>query len=904
MSNAQLIAKAINLTKAGDFAALRTLFQQTSSSGPELCLRILLSYLPQGTEPETYTPLLEQLAFGTELSSPGGAVDPQLTSDEEAQEQVQYLRLQALACHDGIFEDETDSLVLFLVHQARKIDAETGSLDQVRRLLEPFRDHSPRLRTWMIATLLPLMRLEYETYTDAEPLTMQEFESLNDREAIQLLLSGAKRKDDASEELKGLVAPWIRGEPTRKRRKTSHPANDTSLDELPGKKRTEQDKDESSSQAWSLVNQWLLESSLHSFRYVKHTLERWHGPEDYDYGDWGLGLPSVKGPSRALLEKHGQLCMAIIYANGVASVETLQGSLTILQQNREIFGLQKITNELHDLARLNESYVNHLSRDHLSYDSLLDGQNTLTVLSDASISLLRNVLASTSRLFELYSYHTCRDVLELMLFSTNDKQRLILTGCLNKIKGKTLSEDAWRSSRLLILWLHGARSPDQDVEHKFGVFGNVPRADIELEVLNALLETGHYKLALDLYCANDSPLGPDTVEKAVLAAASSAYNAASNGNKTRGAMKKAFSLITTFRGRFLSERFAMFTAMVAATHSISFYSLALQSGVPSRPAEIGAQKDAMFLIESILDQNRDSYTHLDDLMEIGQNLILAGLGPDNSDNLNGMPDSSETERRKTNVRRQVTRLAIEAALSEDDFDTAYSYVMNRLSPRDRASNAFERDSFSYDDISWRGAYAAGRYPLDSGDDEELRRLEQGMELLSQALLLAPPSALAEVLSVWQDCEQKVTQMFEQDTVAEREADDGRAHQIPGGFSVDAESITYKPRKGTGRTLHEEAPMGLFDVAREVGSTLSKSAFPLRAAQGAPTQGSGSSGKVARGEFEEAEEGASRVRKRDMVSDMVTGGLASGIGWVIGELESFRQPLYQSDFDVGAQPIKE
>lgn len=83
-------------------------------------------------------------------------------------------------------------------------------------------------------------------------------------------------------------------------------------------------------------------------------------------------------------------------------------------------------------------------------------------------------------------------------------------------------------------------------------------------------------------------------------------------------------------------------------------------------------------------------------------------------------------------------------------------------------------------------------------------------------------------------------------------------------------------------------MGLFEVARGAALALHKNAFPLRGA--AATSGSGSGpvgvggGEGAAGEREGAlspEAGEGRVRKRDMVSNMVTGRLASGIGWVLG-----------------------
>jgi hypothetical protein len=65
-------------------------------------------------------------------------------------------------------------------------------------------------------------------------------------------------------------------------------------------------------------------------------------------------------------------------------------------------------------------------------------------------------------------------------------------------------------------------------------------------------------------------------------------------------------------------------------------------------------------------------------------------------------------------------------------------------------------------------------------------------------------------------------------------------------------------------------MGLFEVARGAAMAIHKNAFPLRGAA-----------EQVDDERPLSPDSEGRVRKRDMVSNMVTGGLVSGIGWVIG-----------------------
>ena len=361
-----------------------------------------------------------------------------------------------------------------------------------------------------------------------------------------------------------------------------------------------------------------------------------------------------------------------------------------------------------------------------------------------------------------------------------------------------------------------------------------------------------------------------------------------------------FPRLNAFWSHFQTSRsFQEVAALIAATHALSYYSLILQHGVPFQPVNIRVHPDPIALIDKVLNQNPRSYSKLDDLLGIGRNLVQAGLI---------RPTEFEEAPKITRedqiilTERRITALAIKAALAEDDFDTAYSYVVNRLSlssPNDHLSNESpELQDAVVDDITWRAAYQAGHAQsrnLKSGS--KLRRLEQRMELLSQALLLAPKSAIEDILHTWRDCEREMNLVLAEEIEEENRWDDQGDRQLPGGFSVeDSETIIQKPREPTRNAINEEAPMGLFDVARGAAAALSKSAFPLRSPRttqlgskppmqspvqtfrGGDSIHSDDSGLS-------ISEGEGRVRKRDMVSNLVTGGLASGIGWVIGKLEN-------------------
>lgn len=124
---------------------------------------------------------------------------------------------------------------------------------------------------------------------------------------------------------------------------------------------------------------------------------------------------------------------------------------------------------------------------------------------------------------------------------------------------------------------------------------------------------------------------------------------------------------------------------------------------------------------------------------------------------------------ETIAEKRVISMCIAAALGEDDFETAYSYIMTRLvniagraqqrSPHlERKGGLFaELPPKELDDWSWRAALEAGKYrrtsqtikPTHLGNasgNPEIRHLEQRMECLSFAVRLAPKAVLQEILN--------------------------------------------------------------------------------------------------------------------------------------------------------------
>lgn len=908
-SSANSILEAVHLASSAEIPALRQLVAQGTLQQEHL-LRILLTYLPEGTDPELYVDLLRDIsvrkpAESYTLPSNEHLSTEEKLSDHDARQRVRRLGLTPLANAQFPVDPTTDPLTLFLIHQAHKIDAETGSLTLVSQLLGPFVAHSEILRTWMISNLLPLLRLDFEFYPHSDtPLSLAEFTRLEGRTAVRSLLSKAAQnntqedKVEIGRDLRGLIGPWMYGESSRKRRRLyqGRTRADSSAKPDP-REHCEVPGEESQSSDWSFVNESILDLGTRDFPRAVDAIVQWSGPSDVDYGDWGNGRPlEDKERISACVERYAQTALAIHYSTNAASLETIMGSHRVLLQVIERSRMEEPPDIKRSDAlinsRISRAYLESLSPGHLLHNALLLPQNPLTSPSIESISLINIILASCYKLLNLGCSQSAKDVAGLIMFSPEADQMALLRRILNKLKSEKMEGQVWASIRRQLIWLHDWEDClGQAIQKPRGVFSRIPLANIEKEILRGMLDGTCYTLVADIYCKqNDAPLQAKVVEDTIVVSALSSYDAASDRNKTRGGVRRASDITNTFRSYFPeSERFSKLAALLSATHALSFYSLKLQHGVALQPVNIRAHRDPMLLIEKLLDQNPRSYTHLDDLLEIGQNLVIAGLADQNQ---NGSADEMSMKHKTTIARRRIIRMTIEAALAEDDFDTAYSYVINRLSLTSQPKlddESPDPTAASYDDISWRAAYAAGRYPENNSGSSALRRLEQRMELLSQALLLAPPSSLSEVLVVWQRCERVLTERISQETVEDEQWGKPGHHNVPGDFSSDSGRIAQKPRDSLRGSIQEEAPMGLFDVARGAAAALSKNAFPLRGPQKSGTASQPQSRPLSEDSVDDSndgsignDDGSGRVRKRDVVSNMVTGGLASGIGWVIGE----------------------
>ncbi|EME50226.1 hypothetical protein DOTSEDRAFT_68936 [Dothistroma septosporum NZE10] len=976
LTPAQCVLLTVHLATESNIKALHS-FTPTrlDALDPVLVLRILLTYLPEALDPQEYTGYITEVASRLYVDYEREDVDVDTApvaelTHEQAEKRVKKLHLLPILPPTFPPHAPEDLLTRFLCHRTYRIDSETGLLNLVPSLIEPFLNRNPFIRTWYISIVLPLLRVSFEYYPNdsARAMPLAEFEKYSGREGVEVLLRKASApdgpdaapipdKDHVGRDIKSLVGPWMYGHTERKRRRLNQEHQDP-IDEaakvaegvrkirLNGVKESDM-----TGHDWEYMFEWLVQHAVSNFAVVSQAVEDWDGPADIDLG--GHDRPGIQyldeDEQQSLELQYAQSAFASCYAAQDDTQDTVRRAHNILARLAELLDFippPDLASSVDSLPKV-ERHATKLGSSQtvadLVPDVLMRPEHPLTTPRVETYMLLQMMVYSAYQFSGLGYPLSLVNVAKLHFYASAEE----LLGVLKKIlrlltqTGSRKDDAQWVSDRAKLLWLWnwGIDADTEDPDIGAGVLGEIKKDDFEEEMLKAFIDTSCYHLAVKLQFDDDtkSLLPPARFERVVIDKAMESYDSASNGNINRGGVKKANDIIVAFRQYFpTSADFAQGSALVAATHALSFYSLILHYGVPFQPVSIRVSQDPLSLVDKVLEQNPRSYTKLDDLIDIARNLVSAGLTEQDEDTTAAAGGhESETDAlpmRIKDAERRIVFMAIEASLREDDFETAYSYIVNRLTPsgtdiivpktKDSAaqrpghvkSTSHGQNQLSDDDVSWRAAFLAGRYRGATASPPTLRRLEQRTELLSLALLLAPVASLTEILAAWRRCEEEMTTLQLSQQQAEDDFDD-RADKrmiegssaLPGNFTVSGEQpelILNQKRREMGRLGasssssrdNNDTPVSMFDLTRNVAQAFSKNAFPLRNA----TRTSGeydrsmhdSTSSLTSDRATSPSDDASRVRKRDMVANAVSGGLASGLGWVLGAAPAANSQQHQ------------
>ncbi|KAJ8108837.1 hypothetical protein OPT61_g7890 [Boeremia exigua] len=681
LSELQCLLLAVQYATESNIDALRALTALRESELPlKLVLSILLAFLPEGAEPTTYIGYLNELATGARHPGDDPAAHLDLAAVEalsksQAKRRRKGIELPPLAHPQYEAELELDPFSHFLIHRAHRIDSQTGLLDLVPQLVVPFLDHSEYLRTWFISTVLPLLRISYEYYPQGSALPLDEFASLKGTQALDFNLSNlrAARKagadtNNAARDLRGIVSPWICGATDRKRRKISDGNRRASV--------TEQSTQESSD--WDSLFHWLLRTSKEDLSLVTAAISDWDGPEDMDLGGFEEGRDYVDEDTQRRLEmKYAQTALSCLYLVDSSDIQALQTAHALLTRICDLLHYDPppdLTIGVDALPSydLKNPILQDATSSLIQEERLLASDNNITQPEEATFRIVELVLFSACVLSSLQHAISPRAVAQMSLRDDYPEQSSLLQKVLHTLSsGPKKDSDQWRTirSKLLWLWNWGTDAHDND-RHGQGILGMLEKTTIETEILKSLIEGSHFPLAVQIYVKpafGEHPLLQSEVEQVVLAAALHHYDNASNGNRNRGGMKRCVEIVAAFASHFpKSSRFQRTQALLSATHAMSFYSLILQHGVPFQPVSIRVSSDPLSLIQKILSQNLGSYTKLDDLISIGQNLVVSIPSTIMDDNNDAGPlDATVVEKSKAAAEHRVIGMAIDAALEED-----------------------------------------------------------------------------------------------------------------------------------------------------------------------------------------------------------------------------------------------
>ncbi|KAL9619473.1 MAG: hypothetical protein Q9160_005910 [Pyrenula sp. 1 TL-2023] len=624
---------ATTLCSEGSFDDLKALqAHEPDILNTELSLRILLTFLPEGVESPSYTPLLTSLLSSSKPDHENDthtAVESPAIGELSAQEVSQRVRRLHLVpletLNTGSTEsDDGDFLARFLVQRAYQIDGETGNLFQILQLVEPFIDQSESLRTWLISKLLPLLRLDYQYYPDSPTaLSIREFESLNTKATITTLLQHTEETNNVQNvgrNLRELVGPWMYGHSASKRRK---------LDKSTPKTVSSPSQDQ---HEWQAVNEWLFnkEAGL-----CLKAFESWSGPGDVDLGGYEGTKTFEDDDLPYLRSRYSQAALATIYAQEASSEEALDEALRISDRVAEIMSFSPIDAGLGSSNPLQLSTYNNWFLEETAHsllpNALLLPTNQITMPTQDSYQFMRALLHSAKILQSLNHFVSVKAIANLSLFAGKDVQQSELRKILQNLAKSRSSTLNWRAIHEQINWLHQRVSNSDEIQPRGkstrALFWQVDQPFIDTEFLTTLIAAGQYQLAIELYLdSSPKPLEASECEAIVEACIYSAYDNASNGNRTRGGIKRASDIFKAFLPHLpQSEKLRQIEPLIAATHSLSFYHLTLEHGVPFQPVSIRIHPDPVSLISNVLEQNPSAYTKLDDLLSIGQNFVLAGL---------------------------------------------------------------------------------------------------------------------------------------------------------------------------------------------------------------------------------------------------------------------------------------
>lgn len=493
LSPAKVVLLASHFATHADIDSLSSLTAQHGTiMRKELFLRILLTYLPETLDPVLYVPILKALASGTIADLPQQQYETSFVddlSDEQASKKAKKLRLLQLSRLGSLKDGVADPLTMFLILRSYRMDEEAGMLAHIPDLLLPLLHHDPALGTWLVSTILPLLRKNCEYYPrQAVQYSLLEFQNLNAEESIDYLLAetGLLGEDHSflGRDLRGLVGPWLYDETRWKRADTTDDTSET-LDE----------KGTQTCPGWERVLKWLVTQASTSWRIAHQAIEQWDGPQDVDLGD-GVSVWLQESQQRYLDQTYARATLASIYLIPEATVEALRGAfqmsvkITSLMDQDPDSSLDAVASSLLPVRRFDAPELSGTKAAGFLRSDLLSSSNPLTAPNPMSTDLVKALVLSAFLLTRVGVQCTVRRAGDLAFIRDTREQKGELARLIRAVSGRAArnNDECWARSRREVLWLHSwGQQQSEPQGYIKGIFNQLSLEYVETELLKALL---------------------------------------------------------------------------------------------------------------------------------------------------------------------------------------------------------------------------------------------------------------------------------------------------------------------------------------------------------------------------------------------------------------------------------
>ena len=536
LSQAHCIILLVHFTSEGNIRALRSLTAlRRGALEPELVFRVLLTYLPEAIEPKEYTTYLKELASSLDGDQGDEAVEvdvsPVDTLDEaHAQKKIRKLDLLELSPPHYPPHAPDDLLTRFLCHRGHRIDQETGLLNLVPELFEPFLARNEYIRTWCISNVLPLVRLGFEYYPDDPSLvlSLSEFELLQGKKGVDYLLHETSRSTRqgytgyaVTRDMKGLVGPWMYGNTERKRRRLEYDEQGTIGERSPtgGSDEPDSEMRYRNDHDWDYVYRWMVQSSVENFPLITNIIDGWDGPEDVDLGGYDPGRNNkyLHEDMRLLLKtRYAQAAFASCYAVQSDTEESAYRARSVSKRISTLLDYPsppELTANVDMLPKAEAGasllHATH-TKDILQPERLLTPEHPLTSPTLAAYDLLQIFVHSAFLLTGLGRPASPVRVAEMKIFRSPGELMSVLQAILRNLS-QSLSpknESQWSCERDKLVWLWDwGLNPQPSAVEGAGVFGKIPREEFEGDILTSLVGA---KCRFWYFVPDSSLLSPST----------------------------------------------------------------------------------------------------------------------------------------------------------------------------------------------------------------------------------------------------------------------------------------------------------------------------------------------------------------------------------------------------------